>query len=98
MGRLARWRTAYWRRLIRQYGEYGKECRRIRTVCLCNGTIMTVGGVLIALVIFSADPKPPAPQPSLLERIGYGLFALIIMSGSGLLSIYFGRWSRTDNT
>jgi len=98
MGRLARWRNAYWRMMICRYGEDSKTCRNIRSVLLWNGTLLTIGGVLVSLLMFFADPRPPAPQPAILERIGFALFALVIMSGGGLLSIYFSRWSRTEDS
>jgi hypothetical protein len=83
--------------LIARYGKDSKTCRKVRSVLLWNGTILTIGGVLVSWMMFFADPLPPVPRPTLLERIGYGALTLLIMSGGGLLGIYFGRWSATED-
>ena len=91
--RIARWRDAYWRTLIARYGKDNKTCQRIRTLCLWNGAILAVGGMLVSFMMCCADPIPPVPRPGVLERIIFGLPTLLIMSGSGLAAIYFGRWT-----
>jgi hypothetical protein len=84
--------------LFAHYGKDSKTCRNVRSVLLWNGTILTIGGVLVSFGMFFADPLPPVPRPTLLERIGYGAITLVIMSGGGLLGIYFGRWSASEES
>ena len=78
------------------YGKDSRTCRNVRSVLLWNGTILAMGGVLVSFGMFFADPLPPVPPPTLLERIGCGVLTLLVMSGGGLLGVYFGRWSASE--
>lgn len=98
MRRLARLRNAYWRMVVARYGEQSRTCRNVRSVLLCNGTLLAIGGVLISCMIFIAAPLPPVPPPTALERIGFGLLTLVVMSGGGWLAVYFARWPGSDDT
>ncbi len=94
---LARWRDAYWRWINNVYGKDSKTCRNFRFLFLCNGTMVTIAGIICSFLALGVETPPPYLEPSVPVRIGLALLTLTMGSGSGLLAIYFGLWHSEQN-